>query len=635
VPIEFLMAKIYTFFVAFVSIFALLSLDFFGTFSEAKEAPKNYKATSNINIMQEKSFSDKTNFAQYYRSNFSINKRYNKKKKEQVFSVGGNVSVFLPRSTSKPTIAINNSEKLMEEKFFYQPIYYTKWNGDRGKVSGGDETIRFQYVAYSVNSGKLLHESWGTRNIVETNYYDLPISLRESMRGMREGEARLIVVSGALASLKEGAGSFSLPRVSDNDSIALLVNLTKVSSSPGISSGTSGGSSLSPSAEGTVNPLTEMKTEKKYPREMFGLHAPWSLDDKKPNWDGDWPSVNFGALRLWDTQTTWNVLEPAKGRFHWARLDKLVTQAEKNNINNITLVLAGTPSWAASRPAPGSAPWIGTDSAAVPNDKDWTDFLSAVAQRYKGRINSYQIWNEPNSPVFWQGTPEELAKTVSLANETIKRIDPSASVISPGFAASERFSPNSSRRFWEALAVAGFPFDVAALHVYPSPRQGLAGFKSLLVHSRDIIVLNGWTGPLWVTETSFWQREDNDTVSAQTVRNLVAGAYLEAAKFDVDRMFWYAWMPSEGLSYDHRLFLTMQPGTAGTAGFNDVYQFLTGQVGAAWGFGRGQCRFEGYCNATQWDGQKWVVPSCRDSYGASWGQLGCGEMHVCIKEVCN
>ena len=46
-----------------------------------------------------------------------------------------------------------------------------------------------------------------------------------------------------------------------------------------------------------------------------------------------------------------------------------------------------------------SVQWPGTGPPDNPND--WTDYLTALATRYKGRIQAYEIWNEPNLDREW------------------------------------------------------------------------------------------------------------------------------------------------------------------------------------------------------------------------------------------
>src|SRR4030042_5096180 len=52
----------------------------------------------------------------------------------------------------------------------------------------------------------------------------------------------------------------------------------------------------------------------------------------------------------------------------------------------------------------------------------------AAAKRYKGRIDHWQIWNEPNGG-FWKGTPEQYARLMAAAGGTHHSVHPEAKVL--------------------------------------------------------------------------------------------------------------------------------------------------------------------------------------------------------------
>ena len=98
-----------------------------------------------------------------------------------------------------------------------------------------------------------------------------------------------------------------------------------------------------------------------------------------------WPSARFGTLRLWDSGTSWTALEPLRGVWNFAPLDTSVAAAEANGIEDIILTLGQTPSWASSNP--DDVNYVGAGAPAPPsNIQDWRDYITAVAQRYQGRI---------------------------------------------------------------------------------------------------------------------------------------------------------------------------------------------------------------------------------------------------------
>ena len=137
---------------------------------------------------------------------------------------------------------------------------------------------------------------------------------------------------------------------------------------------------------------------------MTGLHVAGVQD-------GAWPDDNvpFGALRLWDNGTAWSQIETVKGTYNWALVDRAVANAEKQGIKDILMVLGSTPTWNAKRIVPGDYPVPGAASAPK-SVAAWDAFVTQVVKRYKGRITSYQIWNEASLVMFWDGTPEAMAE---------------------------------------------------------------------------------------------------------------------------------------------------------------------------------------------------------------------------------
>ncbi|HEY4723287.1 MAG TPA: cellulase family glycosylhydrolase, partial [Anaerolineae bacterium] len=71
----------------------------------------------------------------------------------------------------------------------------------------------------------------------------------------------------------------------------------------------------------------------------------------------------------------------------WAKYDNIVQLAEQHGID-LVVRLEAPPKWARSTPGDFSPP---------SNLGDFGDYVAAVAARYRGRIQFYQIWNEPNN----------------------------------------------------------------------------------------------------------------------------------------------------------------------------------------------------------------------------------------------
>ncbi len=121
----------------------------------------------------------------------------------------------------------------------------------------------------------------------------------------------------------------------------------------------------------------------------------------------------------------WQDIEGAgKGQYDWSRTDRIVNQVEQHGLKLLVRVSEDPdrPFWAGSPPG---------------NAQHFADFVGAVARRYRGRIQAYQVWNEPNLAREWgnqRPDPAGYVNMLRLAYRAIKTNDPSAIVITAGMA---------------------------------------------------------------------------------------------------------------------------------------------------------------------------------------------------------
>lgn len=314
-------------------------------------------------------------------------------------------------------------------------------------------------------------------------------------------------------------------------------------------------------------------------QDLFGMHV-FNVED------GVWPTVPIGSLRLWDTETTWSVLEPAKGQFAWGKLDTAIATAKKNGVNDILMVLAGTPSWATDDPASGGAAGVLPGAAGMPrNVADWDAFVTAVATRYKGQITAYQIWNEANLSTFSTGSPAQMAQLTKRAYDIIKGIDPNATIVAPSMGT--RLGSQGSRlsnkftRYYSAylnqLKKDNWPVDVWAAHTYPAS-LGTPLQRALLIKGyQNALKAAGAPGkPIWDTENNFGlagpgpQNPDQD-ITDNRAYSWTAQTYLDALRFGIDRVYWYAWGPENDL-----VGIQMYDGTPGATAYATLQDWIVG-----------------------------------------------------------
>jgi hypothetical protein len=304
---------------------------------------------------------------------------------------------------------------------------------------------------------------------------------------------------------------------------------------------------------------------KPLPPEQFGLHVSSIGSGVKP-------SIPVGAVRLWDAGVRWDQIESRKGKYSWDALDQAVSTAQAAGAKDILYVLGSTPSWAASKFS--SADLYGPGTASFPKkSKYYVRFAKAVAKRYKGRITSYQIWNEANTRSFYNGGTYtgwiKLAKLTKKASKAIRKADKRADIV----AASSTVIPTAKfqtesffYRYLRELKKRKVKFDAVSVHLYPvNPKQGPDARVKSIAAVRQVMRRVGLNNKqLWDTEVNYGDRRNPAAVvvpKPKKAATYVARTYLDSARYGIDRTFWYGWdIDVLGIS------LTNADGTATRAG---------------------------------------------------------------------
>jgi hypothetical protein len=126
-------------------------------------------------------------------------------------------------------------------------------------------------------------------------------------------------------------------------------------------------------------------------------------------------------------QIEWKEFETAKGQYRWEPIDGVVDAAHSAGLK-VLLSVVKAPNWARGG--------VTEEDGPPQNYSDYGDFMGALAQRYCGRVQAYEIWNEQNLKREWNaGRPLNAADYVELlrvAHDRIKAVCPSAIVVSGG-----------------------------------------------------------------------------------------------------------------------------------------------------------------------------------------------------------
>ncbi len=192
-------------------------------------------------------------------------------------------------------------------------------------------------------------------------------------------------------------------------------------------------------------------------------HATWNYDDDAQRIEALDKMAEAG-VEVVRIDVAWCSVQSSGpnsyAKWYLDRLNLTINAARARGIE-VLLVLFCTPAWATSNP---SASWE-TASPMPPKDPgDYGRVAGWLANYFRGRTVGWEIWNEPNHPRFWSGTPSEYVRILKAAYPAIKAADPQARVVSGG-------TSYTDARWIETLYELGSRpfFDVMAIHPYMAP----------------------------------------------------------------------------------------------------------------------------------------------------------------------
>lgn len=175
-------------------------------------------------------------------------------------------------------------------------------------------------------------------------------------------------------------------------------------------------------------------------------------------------------------------------------------------------LLINTPHWASSNGESTGVPhglWLSPDDPG----NLWATFCRQIAEHYRGRIDDWIIWNEPDiwnpgvETFTWSGSVEEFYQLQKTAYVAIKRSNPGATVALPGLTYwwdHQYGRPQFFQRFLDLAAADpsapanNWYFDVATLHLYNEP----AGLFRVSRLYHNLMQQRGFDRPIWIAETN-------------------------------------------------------------------------------------------------------------------------------------
>ncbi|MGZ8176313.1 cellulase family glycosylhydrolase [Williamsia sp. SKLECPSW1] len=176
-------------------------------------------------------------------------------------------------------------------------------------------------------------------------------------------------------------------------------------------------------------------------------------------------AMNDLGVSLLRMDIAWPAVEPADGVWNWGPTDSVVNAARRHGIE-ILGILDYTPAWAAGRPGP-----IAERPASAAR---FGEFAANAARHLAGRVDTFEIWNEPNGGYYFQPGPDPVAYTRLLraAYRALKSVDRDITVVGGAIAtAVDSDTTMNGLRFLKGVYAAGGAgyFDALSVHPYSYP----------------------------------------------------------------------------------------------------------------------------------------------------------------------
>lgn len=273
----------------------------------------------------------------------------------------------------------------------------------------------------------------------------------------------------------------------------------------------------------------------------------------------NWPTSGVNNVRIWDIGASWREIHLGVDNYDWSRLDAIVDQIQSIGAG-ATYVIGATPQWLAKYPDQEYyAAWLGPGSNSMPYDIDeFNKFCWNLATRYAGRIQAYEVWNEPQLADFlypYDDTElDTLANMTNRAYNTMKSCDGGAQIMAASILPRESSGGMSrASKYLTNMQNHGWNVDGFTCHIYPNIDEGADSWNAMLVDTINTIASFGPpTTQLWVTETNY--NLLGSVIPEESAADLVEATFQYAAAAGLTNVYWYGWDTTAnlgGLNINH------------------------------------------------------------------------------------
>ena len=194
-------------------------------------------------------------------------------------------------------------------------------------------------------------------------------------------------------------------------------------------------------------------------------------------------------------QSGWARTEKEKGIYDFAWLDSIVDNFLSRGIEPWMCLCYGNALY--SKHSEHVFGMVGVPPIFTDEEKTaWINYVKAVANRYKGKITYYEVWNEPDGKWCWKhgANAEELGIFTKDTAIAVKEVDKNAKIIGGSLALRKLSFLNTALKQGMADVI-----DYISFHEYTHDEtnvfEKVESFKALLkMHNPNIGIIQGESG---------------------------------------------------------------------------------------------------------------------------------------------
>ncbi|MCL1930502.1 MAG: cellulase family glycosylhydrolase [Treponema sp.] len=191
------------------------------------------------------------------------------------------------------------------------------------------------------------------------------------------------------------------------------------------------------------------------------------------------------------TTFSWREIEPSQGQWDFDSYDQYVEAAQTAGIKIIGVLAY-------------DVAWIHPDNERhryIPPDKIpfFLEYVRQTASRFRGKVDAWCIWNEPNTTHFWKGSRDDFLNLARQAADTLRETDPDVIILSGAF---NRGISGLPKAYIRGLFETGAMENANAIAFHPYELNP-ARTARLYNEFRAMVAEYGFADKIWITEAGY------------------------------------------------------------------------------------------------------------------------------------